>query len=199
MCWLATSSWRLFSSISLEQARVLDREHRLRGEGLQQVDRLLGNSPGSLAAHHQSADDALGAEQRHDQQRAKAGAHDDVENSDAGSSADRRICIGARCAAAWPMPASPMRICRSLMAAINPSLHAVGGAQAEFVRRLVENVDRAGVRAGELHRLGDDRVQHRLEVERGVDRLADLAQRAQLADRLRQLVGAISTFFSRSA
>ncbi len=44
-----------------EQARVLDRQHRLRGEGLQQVDGALGELAGRLAAHHQRADDLVGA------------------------------------------------------------------------------------------------------------------------------------------
>ena len=35
-------------------------------------------------------------------------------------------------------------------------IHAVGGAQMKFASRLVEDIDRAGLGAGELHRLGDD-------------------------------------------
>ena len=55
---------------------------------------------------------------------------------------------------------------------------------------LVEDEDGAGIGAGQLDGLGDDRVEHRLQVERGVHRLADLAERAQLLDRLRELAGA---------
>ena len=69
--------------------------------------------------------------------------------------------------------------------------HAVGGAQPEFLRQLIEHVDGAGFGVGELDGLGDDGRKHLLEVERRVDRLRDLAERAQLADRLRQLAGAL--------
>ena len=58
--------------------------------------------------------------------------------------------------------------------------HAVGGAQPEFCRASLEDVDRARIGAGELHRLGDDGRQHGFEIERRVDRLADLAKRLQL-------------------
>ena len=68
--------------------------------------------------------------------------------------------------------------------------HAVGGADLEFVGRLVEDVDGAGIGRRQLDGLGDDRVEHGLQVERRIDRLADLAERAQLLDRLRELAGA---------
>ena len=42
----------------MEQARVLDCQHRLGGKGLQQIDRLFGKLAGPFAAHHESADDA---------------------------------------------------------------------------------------------------------------------------------------------
>ena len=70
-------------------------------------------------------------------------------------------------------------------------VHAVGGAQLEFAARLVELVDGAGLGARELRRLRHDRVEHGLQIERRVDRLADLAERAQLGDRLGELAGAV--------
>ncbi len=68
--------------------------------------------------------------------------------------------------------------------------HAVVGANLEFAGRLVEDEDGAGVGRRQLDGLGDDRVEHRLQVEGGVHRLADLAERAQLLDRLGELAGA---------
>ena len=47
----------------MEQARILDRQDRLRGEGLQQFDGVLGKFTRLLAAHHQRTDDPIGAEQ----------------------------------------------------------------------------------------------------------------------------------------
>ena len=71
-------------------------------------------------------------------------------------------------------------------------VHAIGGAQAKFALLLVEHVDRTGLGAGELHRLGDDGREHGFEVERRVHRLRYFAERAQLADRAAELVGALA-------
>ena len=71
-------------------------------------------------------------------------------------------------------------------------IHAVGGAQMKFALQIVEDVDRAGLGAGELHRLGDDGGEHRLEIERRVHRLRHFAERAQLADRAAKLIGALA-------
>src|SRR6266511_228816 len=74
--------------------------------------------------------------------------------------------------------------------------HAVGSAQRELILRVVMDVDGAGLGTRELRRLGDDRVEHGLEVERRVHRLADLAERTQLFHRLGELAGAqLDLFF----
>ena len=145
-----------------EQAGVLDRQHGLGGEGLQQVDGVLGKLARRLAAHNQRADDLVGAEERHDQQRAKAGPHHHIEY------------VGGRFAAhVGDLDGTPLRRRLShtgvaqadvplLDAGDQVLVHAVGRAQTELAIRIVEIVDRAGVGAGELHRLGDDRAQDRL-------------------------------------
>ena len=77
--------------------------------------------------------------------------------------------------------------------------HAVGSAQRELILRVAMDVDGAGLGTGELRRLGDDRVEHGLEVERRVHRLADLAERTQLFHRLGELAGAqLDLFFQIS-
>ena len=68
--------------------------------------------------------------------------------------------------------------------------HSVGRAQLELTVGLVEHIDRAGLGAGKLRRLRDDGVEHGLQIERRIDRLADLTERAQLPDRLRELARA---------
>ena len=68
--------------------------------------------------------------------------------------------------------------------------HSVGRAQLELPVGLVKHVDHAGLGAGKLRRLGDNGVEHGLQVERRVDRLGDFAERAQLLDRLRELARA---------
>ena len=56
-----------------EQARVLDRDHGLRREGLQQVEGRLREHARLLAANHEGADDAVRPQQRHDEEAAVAG------------------------------------------------------------------------------------------------------------------------------
>ena len=58
-----------------EQMRILDRQRRLGGEGLQQLDRAFREFARRLAPDHECADDLDRREQRHDQARAIAGAH----------------------------------------------------------------------------------------------------------------------------
>ena len=57
----------------LEQPHVLDRDHRLVGEGLEQGDLLSGNGPGFGAADGDRADRLALAQHRHGQDAAKPG------------------------------------------------------------------------------------------------------------------------------
>src|SRR6516164_5801846 len=58
---------------TLEQPRILYSQHRLRREGLQQLDRALRKLTRLLAADHQRTDDPVGTEKWHDEQRSEAG------------------------------------------------------------------------------------------------------------------------------
>ena len=51
----------------LEEAHVLDRDHRLGGEGLQELDLLLGERPHLAAPDHQGAERHALAHERRDQ------------------------------------------------------------------------------------------------------------------------------------
>ena len=51
----------------VEQPRILDRQHRLRGESLDQVDGVLRERAGRAAAHHQHPDDLLTPRERRHQ------------------------------------------------------------------------------------------------------------------------------------
>jgi hypothetical protein len=75
--------------------------------------------------------------------------------------------------------------------------HAERGAQPELLLLLVEHVDRACFGAGNLRRPRDDGIEHGLEIERRVDRLGDLAERAQLLDRAREFTGAGTQFIEQ--
>ena len=143
-----------------------------------------------LTAHDEGADDAIGAQQRHDKQRRDSPLAGRCRWTGLRGSLTRSgTCSGSR--ALRRDRRSQSR--RGRMVCSRPPdelvAHAVGGAEPELLPQLAEHIDCAGVGHGELHRLGDDRRQHRLEVERRVDRVADLAERLQLRYRARELVG----------
>ena len=77
-------------------------------------------------------------------------------------------------------------------------IHAVGGTQLKLALHLVEDVDRTGLRAGKLHRIGDDGGKHRLEIERRVHRLRHFSERAQFLDRAAEFIGALAQFVQQS-
>ena len=56
LCLLAISSWRLFSWISSDEPRVLDRDHRLVGERAQQRDLAIGKRRHLVTPHREDAD-----------------------------------------------------------------------------------------------------------------------------------------------
>ena len=61
-----------------EQAGILDGQHRLGGEGLEQVDGARAKLAWRLAAHDQRADHLAGAHERYQQPRQIASAQDGV-------------------------------------------------------------------------------------------------------------------------
>ena len=68
--------------------------------------------------------------------------------------------------------------------------HAKGGFGHKDFLGLVEFVDGAFIGLRELRRAADDRGEHGVEVERGIDRAQHFFERLQFADRAGQLVGA---------
>ena len=68
-------------------------------------------------------------------------------------------------------------------------VHAVGGGDPEVARLFLGDVDGAAAGIGERAGVRQDARKHGLELERGIDRPADLAERLELADRARQLLG----------
>src|SRR5215204_2531205 len=65
-------------SYVLEQASVLNREHRLRGESLQEVDRRFREHSRLFSADYERADDAVGPQQRNHEKPAVARMQDDI-------------------------------------------------------------------------------------------------------------------------
>ena len=70
-------------------------------------------------------------------------------------------------------------------------IHAVSGTQAKFALEFGEDVDRSGIGAGKLHRLGNNGREHGLKIERRVYGLGHFAEGAQFSDRAAKLVGAL--------
>jgi len=169
-----------------EQTRVLDCQHRLRGEGLQQFNRARGKFARLLPPDHERADDPICPDQRHDEARSKSGAHCDLSywawrlianicDLQWLSVLDRPAeCIGS---AGWL--ASD---CLNQLIA-----QAIRRSHPQCLLHLIKDIDHPSIRIRKLDCLGDDRGQHGLEVEGGVYRLGDLAKRAQLLDRTCEL------------
>ena len=63
---------------------------------------------------------------------------------------------------------------------------------AKFALKFVEDVDRTGFCAGELHRLSDDGGEHGLKIERRVHRLGHFSEGAQISDRAAKLISALA-------
>ena len=133
--------------------------------------------------------DAIGTKQRHGQQSAKTGADDDIKHGRCRIALDVRDLdrLSLRCSDADRGFADVHLTIPDL--SDDSVVHSIRSAQPEFLGVLVKYVDRAGLGPRELGRLCNDGGQHGLQVDRRVDRLGDVAERAQFLDRLRQLGG----------
>ena len=135
----------------------------------------------------QRPDDALIAQERQREQGSESGSLEDLPHGENGHLVDVRD-LDRRPRRRRPADDRIVKAYRHLADRRHVLVgHAVGGAKPELLAGVVELVDRPGIGSGQLDRAGHDRGQHRLEIERGVDRLADLAERPQLLDRAGQL------------
>ena len=151
----------------VEQPHVLDRDDGLVGEGLDDLNLAIGEMARLLAREHQRALDAAFSEQRHAQQGACGVTmgihrHDEIRVLETvGNSfhlARREHPAGHR---------SPPRR-RRMLGEISGESRVVAFAGAAAVAKdvAVANADDAAVRAAEFDGGGDQRVEHRLQVER---------------------------------
>ena len=179
----------------LEQPGVLDRQHRLAGERLQEIDDGLRKLARRLAADDQDADDPLLANERHGEQRPEAGPLEHVDTSGLVPAAARGEVGDLDGRAGLRRLAEDRVVVRAWTGLLDRRdqlvRHLIGGAKRELTGVRIQLVDRATVGASEASRVRDDRGQHLLEVERRGDGLADLAERTLLLDRLRQLARAL--------
>ena len=153
-----------------EQARILDRQHRLGGKGLEQVDGVRSELARRLAADNQRADHLAGSHERHQQPRTVAGTQNGVVRRRGW----RLVQIGYL-AGFVPFGRQTDGCGNFGMHVPNARYqfiaHAECRAKLELPSVLIEDVNGASFGAGNLRRLGDDGIEHDLQVERGVDRL----------------------------
>src|SRR5262249_52628010 len=77
---------------AFEKSRILDRQHRLGGEGLQELDGALGKFTRFLAPDYEGAHDLFCAKKWNVQQGTESGADDNIKRR-------RRIVLNSLCAA----------------------------------------------------------------------------------------------------
>ena len=191
---LAASSCRLLSAISRKRRAFWI----ARADWVANVSRTRttsgGNVAGRLADDGQDADDLLLPKQRHRQERAIARLEErrphralvgafHARCRGSGPAHAARAARPVAALAPWESARRAERVQRSCL----PRIHVAARAEPELLGGLVVLEDRASVGPRQLTGAGDDRVEHRVEVERRADRAADLAQRRELLHRARQL------------
>ena len=183
----------------LEQPRVLDGEHRLGSERLQQRNdglRELARRPcAGSPARRSRAPRAIAAPPA---PRVCLRATADPQTVVALQLEVGKL-NGARCSAQMPTAVSPSRIRDSRSIRDHGVAHAKIGPRLEYSGCLVELVDRAArIGLRQLDGVGDDGHQHGLEVQGGTDRPADF-RRARAVPRQSASSAAVraSTFCSR--
>ena len=167
-----------------EETGVLDGQGRLGGERLQDIHDLGRKLAGRLPIEGQAADDLVLAEQGYGEERPIAESDERVPEAalvgpglgDVGD-LDGLAHLGRAPHEPFALPEGhgPEGLDEGRVV-------VVGGAQLELLGGFVVLEDRAAVGAGELAGAGDDRVEHRLDVQRRADRPTDLTQRRQFLD-----------------
>ncbi len=177
-----------------EEARILDRQHRLAGEGLHQPHRL-GREFARLLPHQDDCpEDALGAGQRHDQCRMETGGEGNVAERVARPL--REIGELNRHAARdglahRALGLGNMQVAHRAGERLVPP-HRLHQPEGTLAPAVAEN--RPGIRPGHPERGVQNSRQHGPQIERRADRLRDLIQHLQLGDRAPELGGTGAQF-----
>ena len=173
-----------------EQPRILDRERRLRGERLQQLDDLRRERPRRLSVDQQAAEQMVLAQQRDREERTISGADEQLLAGALVAVVERIGDLGRLERDGGASERAIPFAGGSLANVLGDILrHVLGRLQPELLGTLVVLVDRPAVEPRELHRPGHDRLEHGLQLERRTDRLPHLAQRRELPHRARERLG----------
>src|SRR6516162_9710407 len=180
---LAICNWRLLSSISRNRRAFWIASTDWAANVCRELNGFFAKFAPLLAPNHERPDDALCADQRHDEARPKSGPHRDLSDRAWRLVAD--IC-DLQWLSVLDRPAERIGStgwlasdCRNQLIA-----QAIRRPHSQGLIQLIKDIDHPRIRIRKLDRLGHDRGQHGLQIEGGVDRLADLAKRLQLFDRL---------------
>ena len=166
----------------LEQARILDRQHRLRGEGLQQRYRGIRKQAAFRAAHHQRADHLLIADQRHAEIRMYAFAQHEFAQAvtrflfNIGYLHRTALLEAAR--AHRSAGDSSARLVQRHQHRLTDAVIRLRHQELSFI---IQYIDGAILGAGNFDRLRDDFFQHLLHIKRRIHRLHQFAQHLQFA------------------
>ena len=190
LCWLATSSCRLLSSISRNRRAFWI----ARADWVAKVRRSSmtsgANAPSGLPDHGEAAEQVILADEGNREQGPVPSANERATHSALGGRGqdvrhlDRLLHLREPSGRSLPFADG-----RGEHRLDDLGLKMLGGAWHEDLALLVVLVDHARVGARELRGPGHDRAQHGPEIQGGTDRLTDLAERPKLAHRARQLLG----------
>ena len=202
LCWEASSSARPCASSVWIQPGVVDGQRRLAGERLEQRDDLGREGAGRRRATspgRRGRDPRGGAARPAPSGGLPRASVREPPAADHVRSRDVLDLDRARRAPARPTAPSPSRMARSARRAATHVVRRLSAARTTKTPvGVVVLVEDAAIGPGELGRVRHDGRQHRRQVERGGDGLADLAQRLCLGDRTRKLGGALLKLLEQS-
>ena len=171
----------------VEQARVLDGERGLRGERLEQLDRIVGEGPARLRRTISAPITSSSRSSGTPSSARMPGLEHRRMQRIGGLRGQIRDLNGVPLRDALADTVSPRRTGRARIARTSSSSMPWVAAIRKRARLGPRHVDGAAAGIGEGAGMRQDAREHGLELERGVDRAADLAERLQLAHRARQL------------
>ena len=190
LCRLADSSCRPFSAISRNSRAFWIASADCVANVFSSSTISGANGPGVLAVDQQSAEQAVLAQQRDGEEGTISGAEEQllahalVAVIERIGDLGRLERDGGASERAIPFAGG------SVADAFGDVLwHVLRRLQPELLGTLVVFVDRPAVEPRDLHRPGDDRLEHDLEVQRRTDRLPDLAERRELSDGASERLG----------